>query len=136
MTVSDESIDPHSPGGTNAAPGRVRDPDAAPRVVVDTNIIVQSPRLNSGAWRAALQAHLTHGITLHVPEVCLIEAAAWVRREMPARLSAFEKARNALEQVGLRISNDHWNDDALGVHRNATETVDGSLDWGYPLSRT
>lgn len=72
------------------------------RVLIDTNILVLSPRLDSGAWRALRWAGEHGEIELLLPEVCLIEAAAWFEREWIARFDQFEKASSKLRQMGIR----------------------------------
>lgn len=72
-----------------------------PRVLLDTNIIVASPRLNSGAWRALLSAARSQRVALFVPEVCIIETVGWVRREAPLRLDRFAKAAAQLGHLGV-----------------------------------
>ncbi len=71
------------------------------RVLVDTNIIVTSPRLDSGAWRALRWAGERDEIELYVPEVCLIEATAWYEREWDDRFHQFAKAQAKLKQLGI-----------------------------------
>ncbi len=73
------------------------------RVLVDTNILVQSPRLNSGAWRALRRAGEHGEIELYFPEVCVIEAAAWFERESAGRIDAFDKACLRLAQIGAKL---------------------------------
>ena len=75
----------------------------ARRVVVDTNILVQSPRLNSGSWRALRRAGERGEIELYFPKICIIEAEAWFERERMSRVAAFDKARSRLAQLGARI---------------------------------
>jgi predicted nucleic acid-binding protein len=74
-----------------------------PTVVVDANVIVQSPRLSSGAWRAALYASAEGSITLCVPEVAVLEAVGWLKRELPARLERSRRAASQFDHVGVRL---------------------------------
>lgn len=90
-------------------------------VVVDANVIIQSPRLSSGAWRAALHAQQTGVLDLRVPELCVLEAVAWMERELPARVTKFRKAMSDLDRVGVRLELDPWAEDPLGVGRLAGE---------------
>ena len=77
---------------------------AALRVVVDTNILVSSPRLSSSAWRAFLSAGRQGVVGIFVPEVCLIEAEGWVRREGSLRSEEMTRSIQRLEQIGVRIA--------------------------------
>ena len=72
-------------------------------MLVDTNILILSPRLDSGAWRALRWAGERGEIELFFPEVCLIEAAAWFEREWITRFNQFEKDLSRLRQLGLRF---------------------------------
>jgi len=73
------------------------------RVLVDTNILLISPRLDSGAWRALRWAGERGEIDLYFPEVCLIEAISWYEREWTARLEQFYKAQAKLNHLGIRF---------------------------------
>jgi hypothetical protein len=77
------------------------------RIVVDANVIVSSPRLNSGPWRALLRASDRGLVDLLIPEVCLLEADSWFRREMPGRIADYKKALARLEHMGLRLERDY-----------------------------
>lgn len=93
------------------------------RVVVDTNMIVASPRLNSGSWRALFSAARSGVVTIYVPEVCLIEAEGWMRREADIRLRQFVKAAHQMEHLGVRTFN---GDNGIAeVRRLSSEVAEG-----------
>lgn len=100
--------------------------DSSPVVVlVDANILIQSPRLSSAAWRAALRAHDAGTLALRVPEICVIEAGAWLRRTLPKRMRDFRRAVTDLENVGVRLNHDPWSDDAFDLDRLAFQAEQG-----------
>lgn len=91
------------------------------RVVVDTNMIVASPRLNSGAWRALLSAARSGQVSIYVPEVCLIEVEGWMQREARIRLDRYIKAAQQMEHIGVRQGG--FDDSSELVERRTSETV-------------
>jgi hypothetical protein len=97
-----------------------------PRLVIDANILVGSPRLSSGAWRAALHAELSGAFVVCVPEVCLIEAAGWFSREVPRRVTEFRKAAGQLEHLGFRIDDyGGWGSDSPALRQMELDLVNG-----------
>lgn len=99
--------------------------DETLKVVVDANIVIQSPRLSSSAWRAAFQADKTGAFSLCLPEVCVIEAVAWMDRALPERVKQLRRALSDLEQVGVRLSHDPWTKDPLEVDHRARQAAAG-----------
>lgn len=96
-----------------------------PRVLLDTNIIVASPRLNSGAWRALLSAGRSERVALFVPEVCIIEAVGWFKREALLRLDRYAKAAGQLGHLGVDPSQGQgW----LTSAESETVTISGEYD--------
>jgi len=96
-----------------------------PRVLLDTNIIVASPRLNSSAWRALLSAGRSQHVALFVPEVCIIEAVGWFRREALLRLDRYAKAAGQLGHLGVDPSHGQgW----LTSAESETATISGDYD--------
>jgi hypothetical protein len=100
-----------------------QDRESPVAVAVDTNVIIQSPRLNSLAWRALFAAQVTGTVRLFVPEVCVIEACAWVERELPDRLQKLKKAERDLHQIiGTQHPNPWDQADTDAEKRAATES--------------
>ncbi len=89
-------------------------------VVVDANVVIRSPRLNSGAWRAALHAYDSGSLVLRVPEVALQEAVAWFARELPGRMQRYRRAASQLAQFGVRLE-EHGAVDTARLEQLASE---------------
>lgn len=89
-------------------------------VVLDANVVIKSPRLNSGAWRAALHAHHSGSLVLRISEVALLEAVAWFARELPGRLGRYHRAASQLEQMGIRLE-EHGAVDASRLEQHSRE---------------
>lgn len=83
------------------------------RILIDTNILLLSPRLDSAAWRAVRWAGERGEVELFFPEVCLIEATAWFEREWATRVGRFEQELFRLSQLGIRFWNRPQPDEAI-----------------------
>jgi hypothetical protein len=74
-----------------------------PRLVLDANILIQSPRLDSASWRALRRAGEHGEVELYVPEICVVEAIAWWERAWIDKSAELEKVVSGLRRLGARI---------------------------------